>query len=239
VAQAVPENAPVLVVMDYEPSRTGEVEAAAAPLLDNLLLLKHPRLTFVASNESGSILAERLITGHLAGHNYQSGVTYLNLGYLAGGQAGIRAFAQNPSIALPMDISGQPAWALPPLQGVTLLNQFAMILLITDDADAARNWIEQTQTTRGIVPMVVISSAQSTPLIQPYYDSGQVAGIVSGVYGGAIVERQYNNGRPGTARNYWDAFSVGMFIALFFVLGGGFVQVGLGLRERSASKGGK
>ncbi|MCE7858740.1 MAG: hypothetical protein DYG86_03005 [Chloroflexi bacterium CFX2] len=239
VAQAIPENAPVLVVMDYDASRAGEMEAASAPLFDNLMLLKHPRLTFIASNEPGAILSERFITGPLAVHNYQSGVTYLNLGYLAGAQVGIRAFAENPMLAAPMEITGQPAWALPPLQDVKSLDQFALIVLITDDADAARSWIEQTETARGVVPIVAISSAQAAPMIQPYYDSGQVAGIISGLYGGAIVERQYNNGRPGLARNYWDAYSLGMLLALVFTLGGGFVQLGLGLRDRTASRGGK
>ncbi|MBI2331580.1 MAG: hypothetical protein HYU84_05355 [Chloroflexi bacterium] len=239
VAQAIPENSPVLVAVDYEPSRAGEMEAAATPLLDNMLLLKHPRLTFIASNESGSLLAERLITGPLAVHSYQSEVTYLNLGYLSGGQMGIRAFAQNPVSAAQLDINVQPAWTLPPLQGVTALNQFALIILITDDADTARSWVEQTEGARGAVPIVVVSSAQAAPMIQPYYNSGQVAGMVSGLYGGAIFEQQYNNGRPGMARNYWDAYSIGMLLAMLLVLGGGFVNLGLGLRDRAAMRAGK
>lgn len=238
-AQAIPENSPVLVAVDYEPSRAGEMEAAAAPLFDNMLLLKHPRLTFVASNESGAILAERFITGPLAVHNYQSGVTYLNLGYLSGGQMGIRAFAQSPASAAPLNINSQSAWALPPLQGVTALNQFAAIILITDDADAARSWVEQTQGARGATPIIVVSSAQSAPMIQPYYDSGQVVGMVSGLYGGVIFEQQYNNGRPGMARNYWDAYSIGMLLAMIFVVGGGFANLGLGLRDRAGKREGK
>jgi len=235
VAQSIPENAPLLVAFDYEPARAGEMEAAAAPLFDNLLLLKHPRLTFISTSETGSVLAERFIAGPLAVHNYQSGVTYSNLGYLPGGQLGIRAFAQNPSVISSSDISGQPAWASAPLQGVTSLNQFTAIILITDNADAARVWVEQTQGLRGDIPFIVISSAQAAPMIQPYYDSGQVTGIVPGLYGGAIFE-QYNAGRPGTSRNYWDAYSIGMLIAMALMLGGGLWNLILGLRERREEK---
>jgi hypothetical protein len=236
VMQSIPENAAVLVAFDYEPSRAGEMEAAAAPLFDNLLLLKHPRLTFIATNETGSVLAERFISsGPLAVHNYQSGVTYSNLGYLPGGQLGIRAFAQNPSLTSPFDIFGQPAWASPTLQGVTALNQFTAMILITDNADAARVWVEQTQGVRGTIPFIVVASSQATPMIQPYYDSAQVTGIVPGLYGGAIFE-QYNAGRPGTTRNYWDAYSIGMLIAMALVLGGGLWNLGVGLRERREDK---
>lgn len=232
IVQSIPENSPLLVAFDYEPSRAGEMEVAAAPLFDNLLLLKHPRLTFISTNETGSILAERFITGPLAGHNYQSGITYSNLGYLAGGQLGIRAFAQNPTITTPLDVNGEEAWASVPLQGVTSLNQFTAMILITDNADAARVWIEQTQALRGNIPFIIISSSQATPMIQPYYDSGQVNGIVSGLYGGAIFE-QVNAGRPGTARNYWDAYSMGMLLAMSLTLGGGLWNLFAGLRERS------
>lgn len=238
VAQAIPDGAPVLVAMDYDASRAGEMEAAAAPLFDNLLLLKHPRLTFVSTNEAGSILTERFMNGPLAFH-VQNGVSYTNLGYLAGGQVGIRAFAQNPVNAMPLDITGQPVWTFPVLQDVRSLNQFALVILITDDADAARDWIEQTQDARGVVPIVAVTSAQATPMIQPYYDSRQVAGVISGLYGGAIVERQYNSGRPGTAHEYWDAYSIGMMLALALTLGGSFVNLGLGLGKRTASKGAK
>jgi len=231
VVQAIPESSALLVAFDYEPSRAGELEASAAPVFDQLLLLKHPRLTFISTNEIGSSLAERFISGPLAGHNYQSGATYLNLGYLSGGQLGIRAFAQNPANVAPVDINSQSAWTSAPLQGVTALNQFAAVILITDNADSARAWIEQTEITRKDTPILVISSAQSTPMIQPYYASGQVDGILSGLYGGAIFE-QYNAGRPGTARMYWDAYSIGMFIAVLLVLFGGLWNLALGLRDR-------
>jgi len=73
-------------------------------------------------------------------------------------------------------------------------------------------------------------------MIQPYYESGQVQGMVSGLYGGAIVERQYNNGNPGVARNYWDGYSIGMLLAAVFVLGGGLVNMALGMRDRAAAR---
>lgn len=239
IVQSLPENAPVLVAVDYEPSRAAEMEVAAAPLFDHMMLLKHPRLTFIASNETGAILAERFLAGPLAGHNYQSGVTYVNLGYIAGGQMGIRAFAQNPSFVAPMDIVSQPAWGFPPLQGVTVLNQFAAIIIVTDNADAARIWIEQSGDARGSVPVIVVSSAQAAPMIQPYYDSGQAAGLVSGLYGGAIIEARYNSGRPGAARSYWDAYSIGMILAMMLTLGGGFFNLALGLKDRAAEREGR
>ncbi|MDP1546261.1 MAG: hypothetical protein Q8L87_09585, partial [Anaerolineales bacterium] len=238
ISQAIPANAPILVAVDYEPSRAAEMEAAAAPLLDNLMLLNAPRLTFVSTNETGAILAERLLSGPLAVHNYEDRVSYLNLGYLPGGQLGIRAFAQDPVIAAPLDMSLQSAWDTAPLEGVTALNQFTAMILITDNADAARIWIEQTQSLRGDIPFIIIASAQAAPMIQPYYNSAQVTGIITGLQGGAVFE-QYNSGRPGTARSYWDAYSLGMLLAVLLVFGGGVWNLISGMRERAAASEGK
>jgi len=241
--QAIPQDAPVLAVFDYEPARAGEVESVAVPVFDQLIL-RHSRLTFVSTNETGAALAERLIsTGYLAGHNYESGAQYVNLGYLPGGQMGIRAFADDPSGVTPhafvqktlLDFMPVDAWSQPPLAGVDSLPKFSALILITDDADSARAWIEQTTPSRGAIPFIVISSAQAAPMIQPYYASGQVSGLVSGLYGGALFE-QYNNQKPGTARAYWDAYSVGTLLAMLLILGGGLISLFLRLRNPASAR---
>ena len=141
-------------------------------------------------------------------------------------------------------LAGRPRPMVPylPLMGLAYAVYYGLpgLLLdqdsgITDNADAARSWIEQTQDLRGTMPFVVVSSAQSAPMIQPYYESRQVSGLISGLYGGSIFE-QYNAGRPGTARRYWDAYSLGMLIAMSLVLGGGFWNLALGLRDRAAAR---
>jgi hypothetical protein len=215
-----------------------------------MMLLRHPRLTFISTNETGAIMAERFISGPLAGYNLQSGVQYLNLGYLPNGQMGIRAFVQDPRAMTEFTINGNPvlfnfsltpAWASDPWNGITSLSQFAAIIIITDNVDSARAWIEQSTSAPGVIPdipFVAISSAQAAPMIQPYYASKQINGLVSGLYGGALVE-QNNVGRPGTARTYWDAYSIGMLIAVALILGGGLLNLALGFRDRAAARGAK
>ena len=243
VAQSIPEGAPVLVVFDYEPARVGEMESAAAPFFDEMILLRHPRLSFISTNETGASLAERFMSGPLAGHGYQNGERYLNLGYLPGGSVGINSFALNPAQAAPyafgqsteiMNLTLTSAWAQPPLAGVTSLSQFSAFIIITDNADSARAWIEQTTPARGQIPLVVISSAQAAPMLQPYYASKQISGLVGGLYGGAMYKQ--NSNLAGSARTYWDAFSIGMLLAMALILGGGLWNLALGLRDRAAAR---
>jgi hypothetical protein len=214
VSQSIPEGASVLVAFDYEPARAGEMEAAAAPMFN---LLRKSNLTFISTNETGAILAERFISGPLA-DSAKSGFQVLNLGYLPGGQMGIRAFAENPQKTSPQ------------LTGINSLSRFTALIIITDSADSARAWIEQTSLTKSAIPIVIISSAQAAPMIQPYYESQQIKGLVSGLYGGAVFE-QNNGGIPGITRTYWDAYSLGMLLAVILILGGGLWNFALGLRN--------
>ncbi len=61
VVMAIADNAPVLVVMDYQPGLAGEMEAVSGPLLDQLVRLHQPYLTFIATTPSGNALVERLL----------------------------------------------------------------------------------------------------------------------------------------------------------------------------------
>jgi hypothetical protein len=230
--QSIPAGAPILAAFDYEPARSAEMESVAAAVFK---LMQSPNLTVISTNETGGILADRFLSGPSAGFGAEGGIQYLNLGYLPGGQVGIRAFGQNPPAAVPFDVSLAAAWTSPQLQGITSLSQFAALVIVTDSANSARAWIEQTAAVRGTIPVLVISSAQAAPMIQPYYESQQINGLVAGLYGAAVVE-QYNGGFPGSARTYWDSYSIGMLLAAALILSGGLLNLGLGLQDRAAAR---
>ncbi len=231
----IPQASHVLVVFDYEPSTAGEMEAVAGPLLDHLLLLKHPQLVVLSTSPTGPALAEHLISSTLADRHYQRNSQYVDLGYLPGGLAGVNDFAQNPAQAMPLGADGAPVWQIsqqyPPIQTVTGLSDFATMIVLTDSLEAGRVWIEQTTGWRGTTPLVMVSSAQAGPMLLPYFQSGQVSGLVSGMVGGAAVEKN-NAGLPGNVRRYWDAYNLGLLMAFGLMVLGGFWNFVLGLRAR-------
>ena len=210
--EGLPVHAPVLVAFDYDPALSGELETASAPLID-ALQSKDARLTLVSTSPTGPALAERFFRNTLLvnSHPYKSGDQYINLGYIAGGPAGISLFASDPSKAMPVMVSGKSAWSLPPLQGVSKLGDFAAVIILTGDADTGRNWVEQAGPYLDKAPMVMVISAQAMPMVRPYFDSGQLKGLVSGLEDAKIYEQDYN--RPGLANHYWDSFSLAGLIA--------------------------
>ncbi len=210
IINRLPPEASALVVFDYDPALSAEVETAAAPVIDHLMV-HGARIVLLSTSPLGSHLAERVLSTLRDEHGYRRGEEYVNLGYLAGETSGILGFAADPVEVLPATTEGTPAWDTPPLRTVRALSDFDLIILLTDDAGTARAWIEQTASYRGETPLVTVISAQAEPMVRPYYEAGQVQGMVTGLYGGAYYERL--NGLPGASRRYMDAFSLGTLVA--------------------------
>ena len=238
-------NPQVLVVFDYEPAFSGEMEAASAPLLDHLLL-QGPRLAFISTTPTGPALAERVlhdarVSPLVASHNYQAGQQYVNLGFLAGGPTGVQYFAISPTEAAPFTNDGQQAWQTPPLAGIQQLSDFAAIIVLTDNADSGRIWIEQTGPMLGNTPMLMVISAQAEPMILPYYDSKQIRGLVTGMAGGEAYEQTFvrADGQTGMAQRYWNSFGMGTLVAELLIIAGGSWSAASNWRaRRTRSKGG-
>ena len=232
VVATMPDGAPVLVVIDYEPALSGEMEAVAGPLLDQMTVLRRPTYSFVSTSPNGSALVERLLTNTRIskpapdGLGYQIGNQYFNLGYLPGGSAGVRGFTEQPKVMLPAAT-------------ITQFSDYAAVIVITDHAESGLVWIEQLelmkQTNPALAnqPLLILASAQAGPLLQPYVSSKQIAGMVNGLSDAARYEF-VNNSRPGIARSYWDAFGVGLFMAILAIVLGSLWSLFTGMRARRA-----
>ncbi len=221
----LPDNAPVLLAFDYEASLSGEMGVSAAPVIDHLVA-KQARLALVSTIPAGPILGQQLIEAAAQKQpGYSLANKTVNLGYLPGGATSLQEFAMDPQRAAPYalnatesDVQVAHAWENQALLGVTRLQDFAAIIVITDNAETGRAWIEQVQPTLSAsnTPMLVVVSAQAAPVMQPYFESSQVKGMVGGLAGGMTYEQLRQV--PGTAHTYWSAFQAGLLTAMAFII---------------------
>ncbi|MCC6300601.1 MAG: hypothetical protein IT314_15015 [Anaerolineales bacterium] len=237
----LPRNPLVLVVMDYEPSLSGEMEAVSGPLLDQLVLNTNARFAFVSTSPNSTALVRRLLANTgiglpaPEGLGYQPGLNYVNLGYLPSGFTGVRAFLESPTTVLPQ--AGLVADF-----SVTKFTDYAAVVVLTDDAESGRVWVEQLYarnradaTFFSVQPVFFAASAQAGPMLQPYYSSKQIAGLVSGLTNAARYEF-VNNTRPGIARRYWDSFGAGMLLAVTLIVLGSLWSLVASLRARRSAE---
>lgn len=240
--EALSANLPVLVAFDYDPGFSGEMEASASAVISHLVEKRVP-LAFVSTNPLGPALAERLVKRQvdelnsqlLPGTSPYTTTLFANLGYIPGGIAGLRAFAETPTQIFPVSLDGQEFWTTTPLTSSTTLAGFALAMVITDNPDTARAWIEQAEPAMKPSPLLMIVSAQAEPMILPYYDSGQVQGMMAGLAGGAAYENK--RGRSGLASQSWDAFSASLLVATILILIGGLVNASLATIASNKRKG--
>ncbi|KPK19706.1 MAG: hypothetical protein AMK69_23985, partial [Nitrospira bacterium SG8_3] len=167
----LPENSPVLVAFEYQPGLSGEMASASAAVIGHLLNQGAVPI-IISTQPTGPGLAEIFLHNTQSQHFLIASGGYVNLGYISGGTAALLNFATDPRVAVPMQREdGGSLWDQPPLVNIRSIRDFAMVLVITDDPDTARGWIEQIQPflRDSINPQVetyfaMVVSAQVEPL---------------------------------------------------------------------------
>lgn len=168
VAGLSPET-PVLVLWAYDPAMAGELDVVAKPVLSHLLA-QGAQMTVYSLMPNGPATARRVI---------------------AAVQKELQATEQPFGEPLPADVTYLPG-------GVTVLplvgqEQAALAVVFAAQAQDVQQWLEQVQPLNQ-VPTVAVTAAGAAPLLQPYQDSGQLTGLVSGYDGAAAYTADLNNG---------------------------------------------
>jgi hypothetical protein len=236
--QMLSSGAPVLIAFDYEAGFSGEMNVAITNVMSQLMN-KNVYLTLVATTPSGPALAESMIkqvSSSLA-RNPGSYSNYTDLGYLPGGTMGLLGLASSPRSILPYSLDGYNVWAGVPLNTISSIKDFNAVIIMTNDPDIARTWIEQIgpQLQEAGKPLLIVTSSQAEPLIRPYYEAtpSQVQGLIAGLAGGVAFGRTVGIIQQN---GVWDAFSVGITVSVLIILIGSIASVVIKMLASSKKK---
>ncbi len=218
--EALPAGTPALVAFDYTPATAGELDPQAQALIGHLLSRGLPVVAASLVPE-GPALAQRVLDRELAAHpEALYGRAYVHLGYLAGGEAALRALAEGLTRAAPVDyLTGLPLNQLPATARVTGLDDLGLIVVLAGDSEPVRWWVEQVGT-RTRTPLVAGVSAAAEPQLRPYLDSGQLVGLISGLPGAARYTALFGQASSGSAdwAGRLDALSLSLLALMALVL---------------------
>jgi hypothetical protein len=181
--QALPPEAPVLLFWAYDPATAGELDLVALPLMHHLLE-RRPRLAVVSLLPAGPVTAQRLLERARADLRRASSLTLsaesarpVSYSYLSGGAAVLPLLARD----LASGLQGTVGFTPPPILADNEAAP-ALVVVFAAHAEAAQQWLEMVQPLQG-TPVVAAASAAAGPVLQPYYDSGQLLGLVHGFDG--------------------------------------------------------
>ena len=220
----LPADKPVLITGDFEAATFGELSWTDQSLLESLMR-RNLNLVVMSTNAAGTtMLTKQLLTVSEKVSGYALEDHLLNLGYLPGGSTGLQLMAADIRSALPYTHDFYQAWNKGMLASVNSLSDFGAVIVIGDNAENARVWIEQIDPKLGSTPLLFVISAQAAPLIQPYYQSEQIAGYVSGYYGSLTYEQllQQSSNLSAFLSSYQALI---LFVALLILLGGLIVLI--------------
>jgi hypothetical protein len=223
----LPPSADVLLIFNYQPGYSGEMALIAEPVLAALIRADH-YLYRVFSSASSPLIAEDLLTAVLMKQGLTEEDVQINdVGYYP--------------------VSGYGAFGL----GSQLLSRqnhvpesFSTMASFPDDVDAvflmvdhyagARLWIEQLSALQPDLPVYVIGTAQTGPMLTPFWESGQVAGVLSGVSAAAGFESEVSQENEVARR--WRAYQTGVVMMMALLVLG--LVFGIGVSNEESRRGG-
>lgn len=221
---------PVLVAADFEPAAAGEMNWVSGYVLSHLMTGNIPMVTLSTNVVGTAMLQENLRKTAAVTGNYDLSNNVLDLGYLPGGAVGMSAMAEDWRGALPYTADFQPAWQQRLLLEVEQLSDFGAVVVLTDNAETARDWIEQVKPALGETPLLMVLNAQSAPLVQPYYESGQLNGYTAGL-SSALAYSQLQQQSAVTSSGHLS-FQVSLIVTALIILLGGLGHYALTLTSK-------
>ena len=220
---AIPVDKPVLLAGDFEAAVAGELSWSSQALLEHLMR-RNLDLVIVSSNPSGSTMMTQLLQNAARNvEGYDLSTRVITLGYLPGGATGVQLLAGNPRTAMPFTHNLDAAWNSDILHSVNALSDFGALIVLSDKSESTRAWVEQIQPVLGTTPLMFVVSAQAAPLLQPYYQSGQISGYVAGFYGSLAYEQMLQ--QTTNVLSHLGGFQSAMLFAVVVILIGGLVAL--------------
>ncbi len=226
---ALPDNSSFLIISDFEPAFSGEMKAASIGVIDSLMM-KGMNFSILSTIPSGAALARDLISSVRSGAFAYQPEKIAYLGYLPGGTTGLQDFVRSPREAMPLLENGRYAWTHPAIQTIDTIQDYAGILVITENTETGRAWIEQLHGVMIDKPLLMIVSAQSAPLMRPYLDSDQLSGLIGGRVEGAMYDRIMES--PPRSPTVTASYQAGTLLAVVLIILGGLFGILQGLFNR-------
>ncbi len=196
--EALPAGSRVLMPFDYGPSTAPEVDPMARAMTRHALTKDH-RVYIMALWPEGQAQAMQVIEDVIQGEfpGKEEGVDWVHLGYKAGNQGLINLMLLDLRKMYTTDAAGRAIDAIPAMEGVHSLKDFAFIANFSAGFPGSKEWV-QFAGDPGEIPVASGTTAVQAPLLYPYYPN-QLVGLLGGLKGAAEYEAALSERYPHLA----------------------------------------
>jgi hypothetical protein len=181
------------------------------------LFEKDLRIVVMATALEGGMMYPLIMEGVKPESNYGAvyGEDYVFLGYIAGDQTAMAGVLGDLHALASTDYQGTSLSSLSLMDEVSGAEDFDLVAYMTTAGGTAEGWVYQaySQYNRPVVGGML---SMMTTSMKPYYDSGQMLGLMDGIKGAADLE--FLTGHPGDAIVSSDILSFTQTLVLIFIL---------------------
>ena len=180
---------------------------------------KDLKLVIMATSLEGTLMYPLIMASVLPEQTYGAvyGEDYVFIGYIAGGQTAMAGVLGDLKSLVTNDYQGTAISTLPLMDNIGGADDFALVAYVTTAGETAEGWVYQASSQYNNVVLGGCLSMMTTS-IKPYYDSGQLAGIMDGIKGAADLE--FLTGHPGDAIVSSDILTFTQTLVLIFIIVG-------------------
>jgi hypothetical protein len=183
------------------------------------------KVVIMATALEGSMMYPLIMEGVKPEQNYGAvyGEDYVFLGYIAGVQTAMAGILGDLHAMVSAEYTGTPISQIPLLQEVQGADDIDLVGYLTTAGGTSEGWVYQAysaynkDTVGGFLSMMTTS-------MKPYYDTGQLLGVIDGVKGAADME--YLTKHPGDAIQSSDVLSFTQTLVVIFVIIGNIAYWG-------------
>jgi hypothetical protein len=238
----------VFVSLDVDPASTAELEPYYRAVIVELKR-KGVKLAFATLWYQAPPLVERwlretvdvpLAPAGTAGYTglpdraYTRNVDYVNLGFREGKQSIMlgmgadlhRTFDGKTADGVPLD-------SIPWMKSIHGLADFKLMVLVSAGSPGAKEYVQYVQN-RYALRMVAVTTAVSTTDLAPYYQSGQLLGLVAGLSGSA--EYEILVGKPSIGVQGADVLNAGHGVVIVAIVLGNLAYFAGRRRKRAGER---
>jgi hypothetical protein len=183
---AIPPNEqPLLLAVDYAPATLPELEPMAVAIMRHCFS-KNIRVAVMTLNPAGYGLAERVMVQVAEEYGKEYGKDYVFLGFQPGISAPILGIGVNIRNVFPDDAYGTPLVDIPMMNGIRNYDDIPLVVTLAGWS-AAEAWIYYAYQPYRQQVGAGVTAVMATDFY-PYWNTGQLVGMLGGMRGAAEYE---------------------------------------------------
>jgi hypothetical protein len=219
--QQLPTNKLVIVDGWWSPSTRGENAWQAQAILIHLMQRRLP-FVILSFDPKNNQLTQNIVNSLAPKYHYVYGKDYVNWGYRPSSAYVqiVKGLGDSIPGTIQRDYKNKPITSFPVMQGIKTYANIGAIVEITA-SPTVDTWIGLAPVgslSQGKVPILFAPTAVMAPTYYPYIDSGQIAGMLTGIKGAGDYEQLIGVHAFGTRATGALSLVYGLLI-LFVVLG--------------------